>query len=183
MLALYPVSDEYMIHLLSKYPFLSYENLRNNLDNNWYKIWDGSGWELLWKNRFMPRLFKVFDSWTAEEQANFRILDTKSKYGMLRLSTSAILPDDLEFILEQMSMFTCERCGAEPIDDNGQHYIYRTSGWIAHLCKDCADKINYYDIKLEKVMFDDVKFELHTANSNKTIHFKYNKTHDWLERC
>ena len=142
--AKFPVSDQQMMVLLSKYPFLKHnkywvkdkelvarevysEELENN-EHNWYKIWDGHGWERLWKLYFMPRLFKLYNSWDDEKKSQFYFVDTKSKYGSLRLSTSFSLPDDMELILEWMSEFICETCGAEPKDEKGHHIIYETNG-------------------------------------------------------
>ena len=52
----YPITDENMLDLLRKYPFLKIRKLygdgsneyltdEENIENNYYKIWDGSGWE------------------------------------------------------------------------------------------------------------------------------------------
>lgn len=204
MEAKFPVSDPDMMVLLSKYPFLKhinswaqekefiYNTEKENIENNWYKIWDGHGWERLWKLYFMPRLFKLYDSWDDEKKSQFYFVDTKSKYGSLRISTSFTLPDDMEWILEWMSEYICEDCGAEPKDEKGHHIIYETRGWITHLCEDCLCK--YFNTASEFMLEDwqpktiqDMKrvalsFGYKRTSREGTLErrFKYNKDDDWL---
>ena len=206
--AKFPVSDQQMMVLLSKYPFLKHnkywvkdkelvarevysEELENN-EHNWYKIWDGHGWERLWKLYFMPRLFKLYNSWDDEKKSQFYFVDTKSKYGSLRLSTSFSLPDDMELILEWMSEFICETCGAEPKDEKGHHIIYETNVWITHQCETCLRK--YLSIAFEVMPEDSqaktiqnmkrvaLSFGYKRTNHDGSIErrYKYNKDDDWL---
>ena len=149
--AKYPISDEKMLELLTKYPFLKhrrfwkaepddvYDNDKDNIEHNKYKIWDGSGWEDLWKNRYLPRLFKEYDSWDEETKQHFYITDVKEKFGELRIYCSGYSDKHLESIAGWLSNFTCQYCGAEPRED-GRRVIWTTGGWITHLCKDCARK-------------------------------------------
>lgn len=207
MEAKFPISDPQMFVLLSKYPFLKhnkfwtngkedihavYSEDRENIEYNWYKIWDGHGWERLWKLYFMPRIFKLYDSWDDEKKSQFYFVDTKSKYGTLRLSTSFTLPDDMEFILEWMSEFICENCGAEPKDEEGHHIIYETSGWITHQCETCLRK--YLNLAFE-VMSEDAQaksiqdmkrvalsfgYKRTSRDGSIVRRFKYNEDDDWL---
>lgn len=204
MEAKFPVSDPNMMVLLSKYPFLKHINIwapekefiynteKENLEYNWYKAWDGTGWERLWKLYFMPRLFKLYDTWDDEKKSQFYFVDTKSKYGSLRLSTSFNLPDDMEWIVEWMSEFICETCGAEPKDEEGHHIIYETSGWISHLCEDCLRKL--YKSNIDLMNEDEVDkgidgmkrvalsfgYKRTSRDGSIVRRFKYNEDDDWL---
>lgn len=175
--AKYPISDEKMLELLKKYPFLKhrrfwkaepddvYDNDKDNIEHNKYKLWDGSGWEDLWKNRYLPRLFKEYDSWDEETKQHFYITDVKEKFGELRIYCSGYSDKHLESIAEWLSNFTCQYCGAEP-RENGRRVIWTTGGWITHLCKDCARK----HLIEEEVPEDKIEEEL---NEMKEIAYKY----------
>ena len=183
-----------MHELLQKYPFLRkrfsdyrddptlcFDTEKEDIRNNWYKSWDGTGWEKLWKVYFMPRLFKAYDTWDEEKKNNFHILDTKSKFGSLRISTSFSLPDDMEFILDWMSSFICEYCGKESIDEHGRQYVYQTRGWISNLCEDCLKSLNETeDLDPIKHYGDTFGYKRWIGNGFITKKFKYNKDHDWL---
>lgn len=150
--AKYPISDEDMCVLLEKYPFLKvqkaygdgedlYDDEQKNIEYNHYKHWDGSGWENLWKNRYLPRLFKAYDSWDDEQKKSFCFLDIKSKYGGMRVYTSGNCSEEnLESKAESLSEWICEFCGAEPRDAEGHRMIWSTNGWIITLCEECARK-------------------------------------------
>lgn len=194
-----------MYELLQKYPFLvkrfsdyrvdpslCYNVEKEDIRNNWYKEWDGTGWEKLWKNYFMPKLFEAYNSWDDEKKQNFQIIDTKSKFGSLRIYTSFALPDDLEFILEWMSEFICEHCGKESIDKHCRQYIYQTSGWISNLCEDCLR--NLYRSNIDLMKEDEVEkgiegmkrygdtfgYKRWIGNGFILKRYKYNKDHTWL---
>lgn len=166
--AKFPISDLDMLELLKKYPFLKIRNFwkqepddtfktdAENIEHNKYKIWDGSGWEDLWKNRYLPRLFKEYDSWDEETKANFFITDIKEKFGELRIYCSGYSDKNLESIAEWLSGFTCQYCGAEPRTDDGKRVIWTTGGWITHLCRNCAidhlfhENANLSSVEIEK---------------------------------
>ena len=184
-----------MLDLLHKYPFLrklELENESEHIENNWYKEWDGTGWEKLWKVYFMPKLFEAYDSWDDEKKQNFHIIDTKSKFGSLRIYTSFELPDDMEHILEWMSEFICEHCGKESIDEQGRQYIYQTSGWITNLCEDCLRDL--YESNIPLMREDEVNkgidgmkhygdtfgYKRWIGNGFILKKYKYNKDHTWL---
>jgi hypothetical protein len=146
----FPISDEKMLELLNKYPFLKHryywkpvpEDVNKtdaeNIENNWYKYWDGSGWEDLWKNRYLPRLFKLYDSWDEETNKRFCFTQVKEKFGDLRIYTSFSTDDRLESIASAISGWTCQYCGEEPRDEQGRRQIWTTGGWITNLCEKCA---------------------------------------------
>lgn len=205
ILVRYPIADAAMHELLQKYPFLRkrfsdysddptlcFNTDKEDIRNNWYKAWDGTGWEKLWKVYFMPKLFEAYDSWDEEKKNNFQILDTKSKFGSLRISTSFALPDDMEFILEWMSEFICERCGKETIDENCRQYIYQTSGWITNLCEDCLrisinsglevipEDSQPDTIQKMKHYGDTFGYKRWIGNGYIKKKYKYNKDHTWL---
>lgn len=46
----------------------------------------------------------------------------------------------LEYELEHVSRFTCEKCGKQPLK-NGEHIIWTSKTyWIENLCKECVLK-------------------------------------------
>lgn len=174
----FPISDEKMLELLNKYPFLKhrhfwkqvpddvYKTDAENIENNYYKYWDGSGWEDLWKNRYLPRLFKAYDSWSDEDKAQFYFTQVKEKFGDLRIYTSFYTKERLEDIAEAISGWTCAACGKEPRDQHGRRVIWTTTdGWITHLCKECAKK----DLRANGVSEDDLLDEL---DKIKTVQVK-----------
>lgn len=76
----------------------------------------------------------------------FYILDAKSKYGTLRVDLSHSNEDlrRLEWEVDQISKYTCERCGKQPKDSKGNHIIWQSNGyWVEQLCKECARKECY----------------------------------------
>lgn len=147
----FPISDQDMQVLLQKYSFLRYKDMNTykqcmqgksaNCKYNWYKQYDGTAYEDLWKNRFMPRLFAEYDKLSKYSKKHFLFIDTKLKYGSLCVYTSFGKTDTvLEDVLEYVSSYVCEECGAEPRTETGKRVILTTDGYIRNLCKDCAEK-------------------------------------------
>ena len=145
----FPISDRDMQNLLQKYPFLRYRNKMTgeqcyqgrskNVAMNWYKCFDGHGWEHLWKHKYLPALFNEYDHKMSHgEKKRFFFTDVKSKFGMLRVYVSWKLSSDTETFAEIISSYTCENCGDEPRDGQGHRFIYTTKGWVTNLCKNCA---------------------------------------------
>lgn len=174
----YPISGEAMLALLNKYPFLKfrktygscepvYETDAEDIENNYYKYWDGHGWENLWKNRYLPRLFKLYDSWDDETKEKFCFTEIKEKYGELRIYTSVSTGEDsLNEIASDLSSWICADCGAEPREE-GCRVIWTTGGWITNLCEDCARKALETGLRTS---FDD---QLDTMKNVKTKPFGY----------
>ena len=147
----YNLSREEMIELLEKYPFLIYkngfsgekiyDNLDEDIEDNEWTSWDTSGWAHIWK-RYLTYLFTEYDKLDEKAKQDFRIIETKEKYGFFRCYTSFgnekifELGDKLELISE----WTCIKCGKQPKNSKGQHIIWRTNGWICPYCKDCFKK-------------------------------------------
>lgn len=189
--AKFPISDSDMLELLKKYPFLKMRNFwkqepddtyktdAENIEHNKYKIWDGSGWEDLWKNRYLPRLFKEYDSWDEETKANFFITDTKEKYGELRIYCSGYSDKNLESIAEWLSGFTCQHCGAEPRTEDGKRVIWTTGGWITHLCRNCAiDHLFYENANLSSVEIEKQLNEMKTIQEKPFGFIRFGKDKD-----
>ena len=161
--AKYQITDEKMKELLNKYPFLVYRNNysgekcfdeKKDLEVNYYKEWDGYGWEGIWKD-YLEKLFYLYDNkWSEEEKKLFYFVEIKEKYGQLRIYTSFIDSEErLESKTEMLSEWTCMNCGKQPRDSKGRHIIWRSCGWIGNYCRDCAKKIdkkNYKSWKLVK---------------------------------
>ena len=196
----YPISDKDILELLNKYPFLRhhdavtgkpiYYGKSKDLEYNYYKYWDGNGWEYLWKYKYLPRLFKEYDSWTESDKNQFRFLQVKEKYGSLRIYCSGYSNKNLESIAESLSSYTCEYCGTEPRDEHGTRIIWRTTdGWITNLCKKCAAA----DLRANNVPEDKIEEELdkmkrvcqgfgYRQYGKKRIEVIYKETPDgWLE--
>ena len=198
----YPITDEAMLDLLNKYPFLKfrkeygnrapvYESDADNVENNYYKYWDGHGWEDLWKNRYLPRLFKLYDSWDDETKAKFEFMDVKEKFGELRIYTSVSTGDDsLNSIACSLSSWICADCGKEPRTEDGRRVIWTTGGWITNLCEDCARKALGKGIRTgEDDSLDDMKtikdkpFGYTRFSRDGNVKVLYRETVDgWLER-
>lgn len=150
--AKFPISDDDMRALLAKYPFLYrkrywavkpdlvFKEEKENLESNHYKEFDGTGWEDLWKNKYLPRLFEWYDQQDEITRENFCFLDIKEKFGEMRIYTSLnTVPERLEQIAEWLSSFTCSVCG-KVTHENGKLVIWRTGGWITNYCEECAKK-------------------------------------------
>ena len=145
------MKKEEMKTLLEKYPFLVYRNIFSNkplhdnpeedLEINEYTSWNGTGWEKIWK-RFLQEVFKEYDKLSDDDKKKFGIFDSKEKYGTMRVSLSNYTKEmyEAENILFMLSSVTCQYCGKQPRDSKGNHIIWRTSGWITNLCKDCFKK-------------------------------------------
>ena len=196
--AKYPISDTEMLELLHKYPFLrfrnvfskeqSYQGKSQNLKNNYYKYWDGSGWEGLWK-RYLKKLFAVYDKLPKQDQKMFQFLEVKEKFGEMRIYCSGAT-SDCEQVAEWLSNYTCEYCGAEPRDEHGKRMIYTSDGWITHMCKDCAieylkrEGVKEEDIDkaLEEMKEVDPVFGYKTFGNDKITRTTYKETEDgeWL---
>jgi hypothetical protein len=187
----FPISDSDMLELLKKYPFLKMRNFwkqepddtyktdEENIEHNKYKIWDGTGWEDLWKNRYLPRLFKEYDSWDDETKKQFFITDTKEKYGELRIYTSFSSDKNLESIAEWLSGFTCQHCGAEPRTEDGKRVIWTTGGWITHLCRNCAiDHLLYENDNLSSVEVEKQLNEMKTVQEKSFGFIRFSKDKD-----
>lgn len=197
----YPISDKDMLELLRKYPFLKhryfwkpmpedvYKTDEENIKYNKYNIWDGTGWENLWKNRYLPRLFKEYDSWDEETKKHFCFTDIKEKFGSLRIYCSTDKNLRLEFIAEDISRYTCQHCGAEPRNAEGKRVIWTTGGWITNLCEDCArkylrdEKVLEIDKELENMKHECEGFGYKLYSGDEVTTVTYKETPDgWLEK-
>ena len=191
--ARYPISDERMKELLDKYPFLmmrnesdgsmAYGTESENISNNYYKYWDGHAWEDLWKNRYLPRLFRLYDGWSQEEKNAFRFLQVKEKFGELRIYASRSTGEDsLEGQAGIMSRWICSRCGAEPRDARGNRTIRVTDGWVSYLCPLCASVIpGETDTETAE---DGILGGYCRFSGEGETHVSYRETADgWLERA
>jgi hypothetical protein len=197
----YPIGDEEMLDLLSRYPFLkhrkeygigpAYETDAENIAHNFYKIWDGHGWEDLWKNRYLPRLFKLYDSWDEDTKKRFLFLDVKEKFGEMRIYTSMSTGDDsLNEKACSLSSWICFDCGKEPRDEEGRRVIWTTGGWITNLCEECARRALSKGIRTdEEDSLDEMKsvktgpFGYTRFGKPDSIRVIYRETEDgWLER-
>lgn len=161
---------EYLIHTLDTKPgllkrmlkrwlFLAYNGIAEIDDNylslNYWTVWNGHGWEFIWK-RFIIEVGLCYDRLPVKMKECFSIFDTKEKYGTLRVSLSGYNDKlfELESILDQLSSITCARCGKQPHDSKGRNLIWITSGWITPYCKDCLYK-DYFGRGYKKTVSKD----------------------------
>ena len=122
---------------------------------NYWTYWNGHGWEHIWK-RFLIEVAIHYESMTPEAQKKVGILDTKEKYGMLRVDLAGFDEKlfELESMLEQLSSVTCACCGKRQHDSKGRNLVWITSGWIMPYCKDCLRK-DYFSRNHRKALSED----------------------------
>lgn len=138
--------------LLKKYPFLiikgyngkSIFSKKDLLSHNYYTYWDNTGWSNIWKD-FLHSLFTIYDELSDHDKSLISIWETKEKYGYLRIDltypSSISKSEEVEDLINQLELLssvTCINCGKIPKNSKGQSIIWRTRGWIAPLCKECA---------------------------------------------
>lgn len=146
-----PISHDEMRVLLQKYPFLVIENFYDRepvyktegekISKNWYKEFDGYGWEDLWK-RYLKHLFEWYDQQSEDVKKSFHFTDVKEKFGELRIYTVGGGSEDLERIAEWLSSVTCQFCGNVTKDEEDPRWfkILRSGSWITNMCEECAKK-------------------------------------------
>ena len=149
-----------------------------NWFNEYYDAWKNTGWNKIWHIYLgkLLRLYSTFDEKTKEE---FEIIDTKEKYGTLRVYTSFDIPFNLE--LEMLSNFTCYECGKIKKNLFGRHVIYISLGYILPYCKDCMKK---YKAKKNGKFIKHYtnKFSVHHFENNKETISYYRIKNNWIER-
>lgn len=120
----------------------SYEDVETSSSlPSWYDAWNNTGWEKIWK-RFLELVNKEYEKMTDEEKSKLTILETKEKFGELRVYISGYNDEINKLIneIEHVSTYTCIKCGKQPTNKNG-HTIFTTRyGWIVNLCRDCMLK-------------------------------------------
>lgn len=174
--AKYPITDEKIKELLNKYPFLVYRNVfsgekcfdeKKDLEVNYYKEWDGCGWEGIWKD-YLEKLFELYDNkWSEETKKHFQFTEIKEKYGQLRIYTSFTdTEENLENKAEMLSEWTCIKCGKQPRDSRGRHIIWRSYGWVGNYCRDCAKKEDKENYKSWRLVKKDL-FRIHSFSKEK----------------
>ncbi len=136
---------------MKRYPYLELRNVFSDelcypedseeyLRANHWTSWNDSGWEYIWK-RLMIETMIVYDNMPDGAKESFRILDTKEKYGSLRISFSGYNEElnTLETEASLLSQITCLNCGKVSHDSKGNALIYTTRGWIVPYCRKCFD--------------------------------------------
>lgn len=114
------------------------EDSEEYLSNSEWSRWNDHGWEHLWK-RFLVELMALYDKWPKKTQEHFRIIDTKEKWGLIRIDLSCY-DDEVHKLIaaaEMLSKVTCPICGKMPLNSRGEHLMYKTEGWIGYYCRDC----------------------------------------------
>lgn len=134
---------------------------------NWEELkneWSGSGWDEIWKD-FIENRVRPYVEENEEEEKNFYI-ESKEKFGMLRVIVSIPSEPNLSFFIEVISEFTCKKCGKQPKNSRGEHIIWKSSKWIQPFCKECARKFIH-----DKYMKPGSVLEKHKAKS--VLHQKF----------
>lgn len=175
-----------MLSLLHKYPFLRFQNVcsrrreqlyhgkSKNIECNYYKEWDGTGWELLWKT-YLKKLFAEYDKWDKKRRRMFSFTQVKEKYGTLRIYTTGDTRHEL--IAEMLSGYTCYMCGKQPME-NGKHVIWDSVGYILPHCKECAEK--YPDETFEKSVLEN-GFAITQYGNESRFRIEFKEKDGWLE--
>lgn len=90
-------------------------------------FWDGTGWEGIWRD-FVKQL--------KEKDSTVEILDSKEKFGTLRVYLSSHSEDIDKLVegLEKRSREICIDCG-KPVE------FVANDSWIVYLCGECAEKV------------------------------------------
>lgn len=139
-----------IIHKNSICKFLKTPSLEKsetaNFIGSWYDAWDGTGWERIWK-RFLELVNEEYEKMSAEEKSKLTILETKEKFGELRVCMSGYNDEIRRLIdeIEHISTYTCIDCGKQPVNEKGEHTICTfRKGWIVNLCEDCMLKRDKY---------------------------------------
>ena len=190
MKAKFPITDDDMQVLLHKYPFLRFHRLyvrkvdnlyhgkSKNIANNYWKIWDGTGWEKLWK-QYLHHKFEEYDTWTKTEQKAFHFEQVKEKFGELRIYNNH--ETDTEQIAEWLSGFTCSKCGKQTVVD-GKYRIWRTHGWIENYCEDCAKEVceDHDDYTMKEC--PEFSYRRYSTDGDYTVTFKPTEDGQWLEK-
>lgn len=185
--------------LLEKYPFLNYHNVfsgklthekeEDRLKYNWWTTWDAHGWEKIWK-KYLSLICKEWEKLSDEVKKEFMILDTKEKYGSLRVNISYGNNAMVEMgdILNMLSQWTCCVCGKMPRNSNGNRIIWESNDWICPYCKDCIKKdmngdwtLKYTNWKIRDLKLKSKGFVSQRYNKNGEFIYTYKDLGDWLE--
>lgn len=101
------------------------------------------GWRIAFGEQFCADIQHELDKLKPETAADFRVIQTKEKFGQLRFYTNWVTEGIDEVIrrYENLSERTCIKCGAPATKI--------TTGWIIPFCDKCAEVYhgNVIDIK------------------------------------
>jgi len=124
--------------LINSYPWLTPRNVWTD------EIIDAYNWTLLdnvpdgWRKAFGEQMCEEMNNeiltWSKSTYDNFRIMQIKEKWGVLRIYTN-FSSEKLEEIIAKYSTtsrVTCIQCG--------RHAKWISRGWISPWCDDCAVK-------------------------------------------
>lgn len=151
-----------------------------NLPNwyyEYYSAWENTGWNKIW-HLYLGKLLKLYNTFDEETKEKFEIIDTKEKYGTLRIYTSFDIRLNME--LEMLSNFTCYECGKREKNLFGKYVIYTSLGYVLPYCKDCMKK--YKTKKGGKFTKHEAnKFSVHHYENNKETVTFYRIKNNWIE--
>lgn len=126
--------------LIEKYPWLLPRDrwtgeVIENYDYSFTELDDmPDGWRIAFGEQFCADIQHELDKLRPETAADFRVLQTKEKFGQLRFYTNWVTEGIDEVIrqYENLSEHTCIRCGAPATKI--------TTGWITPFCDKCAEE-------------------------------------------
>lgn len=142
-------SIEHNKELIEKYPWLLPRNrwtgeVIEDYDYSFTELDDmPDGWRIAFGEQFCADIQHELDKLKPETAADFRVIQTKEKFGQLRFYTNWVTEGIDEVIrrYENLSERTCIKCGAPATKI--------TTGWIIPFCDKCAEVYhgNVIDIK------------------------------------
>lgn len=141
--------------LIEKYPWLLPRNrwtgeVIKDYDYSFTELDDmPDGWRIAFGEQFCADIQHELDKLKPETAADFRIIQTKEKFGQLRFYTNWVTESLDEVIrrYENLSERTCIKCGAPATKI--------TTGWITPLCDKCAEVYHGNVIDINEFYNDD----------------------------
>ena len=141
--------------LIEKYPWLLPRNrwtgeVIKDYDYSFTELDDmPDGWRIAFGEQFCADIQHELDKLKPETAADFRIIQTKEKFGQLRFYTNWVTESLDEVIrrYENLSERTCIKCGAPATKI--------TTGWISPFCDKCAEVYHENVIDINEFYNDD----------------------------
>ena len=122
------------LYITIRFPFMTM------YDYNGKRVWEASFYDCLpegWQKAFGFDLMKDLKKAAKKDKLKLVIYDVKEKWGFLNIYTNAEFDSATNDVIakyEELSKKVCINCGKPS--------KYRTTGWIAYYCEDCAKDIN-----------------------------------------
>lgn len=143
-------SVEHNKELIEKYPWLLPRNrwtgeVIEDYDYSFTELDDmPDGWRIAFGEQFCADIQHELDKLKPETAADFRVLQTKEKFGRLAFYTNWVTEGIDEVIrrYENLSEHTCIGCGAPATKVS--------TGWLSPWCDKCTEKIHDNTIDIDE---------------------------------